>query len=732
MDSKARAVLLGFWVALDGTGLALADETSEQSLSEFVLEELPVTTQRRLTDVQTTPAAVSVLYRSDLEARSAQTIEDLSSLSSSVFISSFQGEEQIYIRGIGYSSVIGGSDSSTAFHSDGVYISRTAAATAPLMDIERIEVLRGPQGTLYGRNATGGSVNVITRGPGDHFEYQSRLTTGNYDRLGLFGVASGPISERVKVRFAAQKDTHSGYTTLTRPTGDVDVEDRDDWQARLTVEAKASDSLKLTLKADHYEASDAGVVWHLINNGTLTNPLFQAVVPVDVRSQPYSRRFDSDVEHFNRARFSGISGKAEWELGGGYSLTSLTSYRETRPYNLDDIDVSPAGGSDQMRMEEQHQLSHEFQLNSPTAGRLDWILGAYYFTEDNVIRNEYFLPWTNTLFGLPNDDPTCCLFLLNGRTSTDAYALFGESTFDATSRLAVVLGGRYSRERRDGANLLLYRDAPVSIFDNIAEFDAATFSSFTPKVGASFKLNQDTFLYASASRGFKSGGFNPGSYQNEPFNPEKIWAYELGAKYMGWNDRVRLNTALFFYDYTDLQMQDVENNNVVIRNAAKADVHGLEVESNWLLTHSLRLEASATWLDATFTEGAFLDPKFPELGIQSLDGKKLPRAPEWKSVVGAQFEHGPITLRASYTWQDKIFFSAFNVSQQSQDAYGWLRARATYTSPSRRWSIAAYGDNLTDETVATGMIFSGSIIGSMAVGNLAPPRTFGVEVALHP
>ena len=201
---------------------------AQEGAEGVTLEEVIVTTQRRVTDVQTTAAAVTAFSGQDLALRSANSVEDLNALSPSVLVSAFQGEAQIYIRGIGYSSVVGGSDSSTAFHGDGVYISRTAGALPAYLDVERVEVLRGPQGTLYGRNATGGSVNVISRGPSDVMEYDAQVTVGNHERYRMAGAFGGPVSERVGIRFAASRETRDGYTTLLRPDGSTDtVEDTD-------------------------------------------------------------------------------------------------------------------------------------------------------------------------------------------------------------------------------------------------------------------------------------------------------------------------------------------------------------------------------------------------------------------------------------------------------------------------------------------------------------------------
>lgn len=418
-------------------------------------------------------------------------------------------------------------------------------------------------------------------------------------------------------------------------------------------------------------------------------------------------------------------------------MTSLTGFKSTNPLNRDDLDLTAAFGVDQLREEDHEQVSQEFQLSSPDGERLEWILGLYYFAEENDVRNEYFLPFADDqffpLFGLPPDDPLCCLLLLNGNSETHAAAVFGESTFDLLPELEIVVGARYSYEKRDGGNHVEFQHFPVPLFDNIAEFESASFNAFTPKVGFNWRLGDDVFAYFSASRGFKSGGFNLGSYQNTPFDPERIWAYELGLKADLMDRRLRLNGALFYYDYSDLQVQDTENNNVIIRNAANAEVLGLEVEGTALLGEHWLLNFSGAYLDAEFTELMLQDPKFPALGIQDLEGRSLPRAPEYKLAAGVEYrlpvrDWGELTLRADYAWQDKVYFSTFNVAQLSQGSYEWLKTRATFATPDRRWQVAVFVDNVTDEKVITNATFTGDIIDSIAVGNMAPPRTFGIQV----
>lgn len=747
-------------------------------------QEIVVTAQRRAASVQTVAVAVSAYGGDTLIARGINDLQALSNNNPSLNVANYQGEAQVYIRGIGTPIIIGGTDSSTAIHSDGVFLSRSAAAIPAFFDVERVEVIRGPQGTLYGRNATGGSINLISKGPTDNFEGEARLTIGDYRHVEAFVAESGPLSDKVRFRAAVQYNTHDGYTTINRPQTDPsgrhtssNVEDAGEIYTRLRLDADITETVTLRLIGDYYRADDKAVTWHVFDrgyskNGFETNSAFDAAVNAAAARGEYShlrsRDMYSDIDFYNKPEIWGLSGKLEWRLGD-YTLSSLTAYRETHPLNRDDLDYSTANGSDQVREERHHQVSEELQLSSPANHRLEYIVGLYYFNEGNKTRNEYFLATVPTLLGFA-PAPDCCLLKLNGYAKTTAYAAFTDGSFKITPKLALRFGARYSYETRGGDNDVELDRVPA--FDNVATFKSKSFDAFSPKGGLEFRANKDLFLYFTAVRGFKSGGFNIGSYQNEAFNPEKIWSYEVGAKVDLFDRKLRLNAAAFYYDYSDLQVQDTEQNNVLIRNAASATVKGIELEGVARPTDHFRVDLSGAYLDAKFDKYVAADPKYnnylaalgvanPNAGAcpagtpnaalpnnptcpyaQNLSGSRLPKAPEWKFSVGAEYtielgSRGSVTLRGDYTWQDHIFFSAFQshmpvagapaLAVLEQSDYSWVKGRATYNSPSARWSLAAFVDNLTDARVATQEIFTGDIVGSTVAGSLAPPRTIGVE-----
>ncbi len=765
------------------------------------LQPVLVTATRREGSVQNIGAALSAFDENALETRSVQSVEDLADLSPGLQISTYQGDTSIFVRGIGTPVIIAGADSSTATYADGVYLSRAAAIGPAFFDVERVEVLRGPQGTLYGRNATGGAVKIITKRPSDAFEGEARLILGDYDRIQAFGAVSGPIGDGLRARLAVQKETRSGYTEVTSPLGNFDAEDKDDLSVRLTFEADLSESVLLTLRSDYYTADDRANVFHFASlgyqeevddwlssrEGSQTLPYF-AIKTSGRVSAPASRNIYSGVDYYNDTKVWGVSGQLDWQIGA-YDLQAIIGYKDTQPDFLNSFDLGERFNTYINRAEDHQQWNADVQLASPTSGPISWIIGAGYFTEENDIENNIFgdfwepiliqgltdLQTAGILPPFPIDIPEstlCCELHLNGRQETDAVYAFVDADWALTETLTLKAGIRFSEEERDGRqafDLTILPTAPggvpirfapeVAFFPNavsdsrdgvqpdpfgfvVAPVEGpATFDATTPKIALEWEPASDTLLYVSAQRGFKSGGYNIGSNQRTPFEPEEIWAYEAGLKSSLASNRLQINAAGFFYDYTNLQAQDSIGNQPIIRNVGKAEVKGAEFEFAALLTDMITMDGSATYVDATFTEGSLTEPLRPAPLTQppgtlltDLDGKRLPRAPEWKLNLGAQADFsalgGDMTVRADYSWQDEIYFTVFNIEAASQDAYGVWRARASYRPHDSQWRFAVFGENLSDETYFTNQILTGTVYGAEFVGSLGAPRTVGFEAAV--
>lgn len=781
-----------------------ADEMDKSKYATF--EEITVTATRRNESLQDTGVTVSALSADGLGARSVHNFEDVSSLMPGIHIAAYQGDSSIYIRGIGTPAIIAGNDSSTATYVDGVYLSRAAAIGPAFFDIERLEVLRGPQGTLYGRNATGGAVSIITKGPSAELEAQARLIIGNYSRYAAFGAVGGPITDKIRGRLAVQFEDRGGYSTLHRPAGSSledgqDVEDRNDISLRLKLDVDLSDNAVLHLSGDYYHADDRASVFHYASagyadevadwtssrEGSQTVPYFMFKAPGRATAAK-SRDIFSDIDYMRKTEIFGLTGKIDWNIDG-YTLSLIANYKDTNPSLQNEFDMSDAFVNRYQREENHWQWSTEAQISSPQDGPLTWIAGGYFFQEKNVITNNIFGDfWEPILIqGLTDlqnagaipmfpivipQTTLCCDLHLNGEQETKAWAAYLDLTYEVTEKLSLKLGGRYSWEQRDGAQLfeLVILDPaggdPARFAPNVALFPGAVsdgrdgvtpdpfgfvvapvngpsnFSAFTPKFAIDYRVDENILVYASVQKGFKSGGYNIGSSQRDPFEPESIWSYEAGLKSELADGRLRLNMAAFYYDYTNLQAQDSVGNQPIIRNVGKAKVEGFEIEALALLSDNFQIDGSITYSNAHFTEGELTEPlrpapltQAPGSLLRNLDGLILPRAPKWKINVGAQVtvpagNLGDVVLRADYGWQSKIYYTVFNIDSASEEAYGLLNMRAELFSENGNWSLAAFGKNLTNEVYFTNMILSGTVYGAEFIGSLGAPRTYGVELNL--
>ncbi|WP_439621068.1 TonB-dependent receptor [Hyphomonas sp.] len=805
----ATVSVCAFAMVMNSAAAQDATAPSEAESESRMLNTVTVTATRREESIQDTGASVSALDNDALRARSVQSVEDVADLVPGLQVSSYQGDTSIFIRGIGTPVIVAGADSSTATYLDGVYLSRAAAIGPGFFYVERIEVLRGPQGTLYGRNATGGAVNIITKRPTDEFSGDARLIVGNFDRMQVFAALSGPLNDAVRARLAVQKEDRSGFTTVHLPRGALppsqpdrtfDAEDKHDVTARATVEFDLAPTVMLTLTGDYYEADDRANVFHFASlgyqeevpgwlasrEGSQTLPYFGIKNSGRV-SAPGSRDIYSAVDYFNTTTVWGLTGRLDWALGD-HDVQIITGYKNSNPDFQNSFDLGDTFNTYIHRAEDHEQWNADFQISSPSNARFSWIAGGGYFSEENAIQNNIFgdfwepiltqglldLQTAGVLPPFPVNIPEstlCCELHLNGRQETEAFNIFIDTSFDLTDTLTLKAGVRYSEEERDGFQNFdlaflpampggaLIRFAPEILFFPNAVSDSrdgvqpdpfgfvvapvegpATFDATTPKVALEWAPADDLLLYASAQRGFKSGGYNIGSSQRTPYEPEEIWAYEGGVKAGLLDNRFRLNAAAFMYDYTNLQAQDSIANQPIIRNVGKAEVKGAELEFAALLSDMFQIDGSVTYLDAVFTEGELTEPlrpapltQAPGSVLRNLAGLRLPRAPEWKMNIGAQADFaafgGDVTLRADYAWQDEIFFTVFNISAASQDSYGVVRARATYAPAGGRYQVALFGENLSDESYFTNQILTGTTYGAEFVGSLGAPRTYGIELS---
>ena len=696
-----------------------------------MIGDIVVTAQKRAENVQDIPLAITAIQGDTLQQRQVTAVDQLTTIAPSVNFGTYGGAARIAIRGIGFDIPDPGSEGRVAYHLDGVYISRPAAQLGTFFDVDRVEVLRGPQGTLYGRNATGGSINVISRAPTDDLSGYMNLTVGNYGRVATEGAISGSLADDVTARLAVMSNNRGGYGK-NEYTGN-DIDDANQRGARASLRIKPADNLTIDLSADFYRENDHAYGIHYFGQYSPDIPLRGAVLGGTTSSK--LRNIRSDFDPTNRRELYGFAGTLTWDLGPA-TLKSISAYRHSEFRDVTDIDMTERPLSQFIFFERARQYSQELQL-SGSFGNSNWLIGGYYFDEKILGSAQA----ARNLLVNGGADRLVNGFKVEGRLGTKATAVFGQLDLAVSDAFKVILGARYNHEKHsinDIFQLDFVRDyapnAPLVPMPGFPRQDEVTDNAFTPKAGFELKLNDDALIYGTVSRGFKSGGYNLGV--NVPaFSPEKIWAYEAGLKLTTADRRLRANLAGFYYDYSNLQLAKVVNNSVVTENAGAAILYGGEAEVTFLPFNGLQLDGVLSVMHSEYRDYSSVDPGRPALGLQNLEGNSLVQAPDVTLTAGAQYSFaglgGEIKLRGELNYRSKVYFTAFNVDSIAEPKNTKFNAFLTWTSDDGHVSATVFGRNLTDKITKTGGIVNSASFGTPLSGSISPPRTFGVTVGYN-
>jgi iron complex outermembrane receptor protein len=682
------------------------------------LEEIVVTAQRRAESVQNIPLAITAIDGSSLQSRSIQVPTDLQFAVPDVSVGMQFGVNRTYIRGIGLTSEALGADGSVAFYVNNVVIARPSAQLSAFYDVDRIEVLRGPQGTLYGRNATAGLVNVITRMPTPEATGYINVSYGNYQAVSAEGALSGPLDGAHKLlgRVAFQTLNRDGFgRNLT--TGQ-DIDEANQRSVRGTLQYLFSDNVDVAVTGD-YSLDRGSYVIHVLGPATSV-PL--TGVLLGGRNAGVSYNVYNDAPNSGKREQGGVLGVINARLGGAFSLKSLTSYRNFSRRDAGDIDGTDIFNATLAQTESSREFSEELQLNYEH-DNLKAVAGGYYFNEDEF--GDILTGLSSFYAFLCGTDPTC-RFEERGTVKSDATALYAQATYEVIPSLKLTGGVRYSSETKHtvGTFHAFTLEFPTD--------DHKTWTAVTPKFGVDYSINDRVLLYASATKGFRAGVFNIG-VPNPAINPETIWSYEAGFKARTLENRLQLNLAAFYYKYDNLQVGRIVETTPVIDNAASARNKGIELEIVAAVTKDLRIDASVSHLDAKFIEYSTGDSSRPQLGTIDLSGNTLPGAPDWSGTAGVEYkvpvgDRGAITFRADGSWRSKTYFTEFNVEPTSQAAYAKINTSLTFATPNDRWNVALYAKNLTNKMTIASNSIGATPLGWPRVGFLDPPRTYGVRV----
>lgn len=727
--------------AAAATPLATEEQDATDKTDDSSLGEIVVTAQRRAESVQKIPIAVSAISGSALASRGAIDLASVGSIVPGFNVSEQVGQARLTLRGIGVDNLSAGAESSVAFNQDGIFFSRSAAALASFYDVDRIEVLRGPQGTLYGRNATGGSVNIITNRPTFDMHGGVSVTGGNYETINAEAYISGPLNDTVAVRLSGQTQNHSGYGQNIVTGTDIDT--KHSQAARGQILLKPDDRLSILFGADYYHARDRSNTYHYLGAGGFDlagNPVTPTALLVGGRVPSSERDISSVRDPSSRQEFWGARLDISYELSDTMSLRSLSAYRRSDVTVNSDINPLGVDLFPVTRTEKSDQYSQEFQFSWNTdVNKL--VVGAYYLNE--TIDGSIVAPLNLRAVGGP--DLFVQGFFAGGRLKTDAAAAFAQDTYSVTDQLRITLGARYSWERKKVADQSDFNFADLYSPTNLPRFpvhnDSETFKSFTPKIGIDFDLAPRTLVYASFSKGFKAGTFNLGSTR-PALEPEKVDAYEVGLKSTTVGGRLRANISGFYYDYSDLQVGKVQGQLVVLENAATARIYGVEGEFTAEPVDNLVFGLNASYLHARFRSFITADQARPagdgstldENGVPAfnLSGNALPQSPNFTIDLSGQYTfelpQGALTVRGESNWSDRVYFSPFNRDVVSQAPYNIQNAFVTYkTNDGLR--LTAFIRNIGNKTIRSSGQVATALLGSPIVGFVKPPRTYGLTVA---
>ncbi len=733
-----------------GQCLTVGQATAADEDTPFALEEIVVTAQKRAESLQDIPIAVSAFGERRLEDSGFDGVSDLSFMSPSLQFGNFGPVPFVAMRGIGHENTTAGGDPGVALHLDGVYLGRPVATVFSAFDLERVEVLRGPQGTLYGRNATGGSINFISAKPTDEFEGLVDVTVGNYDWIRVRAMLNLPISDKVSMRITGFNEDRDGYTENTFEGG-TEANDADNYGFRGHLKMNLSENASLLLSGSYVKIGGAGSQPEVREAfpSTLAGPPFGGAGPAGGFRGPGDWFVDSngnplvnDLEPFKESKNTPesanhdmllLSGTFSWDMDG-YAVKSVTAYAETSFESHQDSDSSSANLVELVLLEDSSQFSQELQIMSDNQSPLQWIFGLYYFEEDATRASQFFEDRFDFFAQFVAQD--CCGADLGGSVNAKSYAAFGQITYAMSDTFDITLGGRWTKDQKDGINSnILFAprvEDEVSIDDN----------QFTWKAVLNWHATDDVMFYASVSTGYKSGGINQvaitSAGRNATYDPEFVDAFELGMKSTLLDGRLRLNMSIFQNNYDDLQFQIFEFGGPAAFNAEGATVKGIDADFQLAVTEDFGIDGSAGYMDSEYDDQILS-------GVQ-LGGNQLSRTPEWTFNIGANKDWvidglGSFRLRAEYSYTDDIFYTPFNADNtlalggsDHADSYSNVNIRLFYTTEDDLWTVEASVTNLTDE-VQEGNILRGIGFNDEAGGGgqefitYNPPRQWGLRIA---
>ena len=800
-------------------------DSERESRKNNGLEEIVVTATKRTENVQDVPIAITAYSAEALESKGISEVVSIGNLTPNVTLDAgtpFSGSSSVlsaYIRGIGQNDFAFNLDPGVGVYLDGVYLARSVGANQDLLDIERVEILKGPQGTLFGRNSVGGAISIVTKAPSDELGFKAEVTGGRFGRFDVKGSLNLPIAQGVtsSLSFSSKRNDGfqkvipfpgfaSGFVDDSFPSFGQGTSDRHGGENQYTIRGKlrveASNDVTITLVGDYLSQNNNGVASTLIKTavnpadpsnvfGPLYNGCVAGALPAfaitglcnnilggspiggiisngtsliydDKYVSPSIDKTYANGNNFSRLKNYGASATIDWNLGFG-NLKSITAYRELHWKSAQDSDGSPLPLLHTSFETNQEQFSEELQLTGDAVdGRLRYVLGAYYFEESGNLHDLVTFP-----AGLLQIDG-------NNLLSTKAYAAYANVNFAVTDQLSITVGGRYTKENKrftglqSDANGFFYKANGYATPDEAARVALCTvgaanpsligipaglfcypsasnifqvypvappggfrqsFNNFSPKIGVEFKPNDDVLIYASWSKGYKTGGWTtrlttpqPAGTTAPTFGPEKATTYEIGVKSELADRRAILNVSGFYTDYTGIQLNFQVGTSPTLANAGDAEIYGVEAELQAAPVDNLTLSAAVGYIHAEYKNIAF--------GVTGVTtSHSLPKTPEWKFSFSPQYtidlgNGGQMLLNADYTHTSSLYNDTENTELLKRPATDMMNASITYREPNEKWSLSIGATNLLDDRYLS--VGHAQIAGGQIYGTYSRPREWYV------
>lgn len=739
LENVALAVIAMSTVSMATPVLAADVAAPTVASDDGGLGEIVVTARRVRENLQETPIAVTAIGLETLDNLSITNIAQVYKLAPNLQFSAGPSgsgaSANFFIRGIGQVDFIATSDPGVSVYLDGVYVGRTVGAALDTADIESVEVLKGPQGTLFGKNTIGGAINIRSAKPGPNVGGYVEATVGNYGRYDGKFVANVPLADNLYFKLSGVTRNNDGFSK--RDIDGVRLGDDNDVSGRIQLRWLPDDKTEVLLSADATRRRA-----HLAAHSNL------ATVP-SASGAAYLATYGLNVMDFgpssNPRKISttgvrptddldtvGIAVELNRNLGFA-ELRSISAYRRLDNQAAADFDGTELPYNDQLFDQRQSQYSQELQLLGSADG-FKWILGAYYLRE-NVFQNTLNFDGGVTFYP-PGSPPTQAITGVT-RTidlSTDSFALFAQGTYNLTDKLSTTLGLRWTHESKD-----------VTIFNEIGQNgspfeadDKTSWSNISPRFGLEYQASDNAMAYVSATRGFKSGSYNGRpelSSQVVPYEPEKVWTYELGMKTQMLDNRVRINSAAFYTQYKAIQLisgaLDANGNLFFpVTNAGDIDVRGFEIELQARPARGLDVNASVGFADEKWQ-------KIYPLPIPLVNtSTRLPSMSHWNATLGGQYSipawaNGNIVIGGNYNYRSGYYQTVFNSSREKQNGFSMVDAFIMYEPDGKSWQIKFWGKNLTDSNYLTWGQDLVAFGNSHATGWFGRPREYGMTLRIN-